>query len=188
MVFSIFALVLSLGGLQRERAAGTAGFTLALPVTRSRLLIVRVATGLVELTAVALLPALIIPALSPPLLHQSYPFSQALGFTLLYMSWGTVWFGIGVLWSVLFAGEYTAAVLSMLTPFGYMIVYSNISQGGRRFLMANPMEFTSGLGGGFIRMGWMFIDFMPWPAIATLLAVGATLLVASTLIVRRQNF
>jgi len=149
---------------------------------------VRTATGLLELSTVALLPALMIPALSPPLLHQSYPVGQALGFTSLFMAWGAVWFGIGILWSVLFAGEYTAAILSLLTPFLYMIVYSTISRGGRRFLAANPMEFMSGAAGGFIRQGWMFIDFMPWPAIAALLAVAATLLVASTMIVRQQSF
>jgi ABC-type transport system involved in multi-copper enzyme maturation permease subunit len=44
-LFLIFALVLGLGGLKRERALNTAGFTLALPVSRLRLVTVRAVVG-----------------------------------------------------------------------------------------------------------------------------------------------
>src|SRR5262245_8916000 len=48
MVFVLLALILGLGGLQRERAAGTAPFTLGLPVTRLQLVAARTMVGLVE--------------------------------------------------------------------------------------------------------------------------------------------
>jgi ABC-2 type transport system permease protein len=187
MLFSVFALVLSLGGLHRERAAGTAGFTLALPVSRVLLLVVRIATGILELAVVAVLPALIIPALSPAMLHQSYPVTQALGFAVLFMTWGVIWFAIGILWSVVFAGEYTAVALTLLTPFAYMIVYSKISLGGRLFPSANPFAFMSGMD-IVAKPGWMFLGPLPWTAIATFAGVATTLLIASALITRRQSF
>src|SRR5258708_33137852 len=43
--FIILVIVLGGGGLLQERAHGTAGFTLALPVSRSRLMGVRAAVG-----------------------------------------------------------------------------------------------------------------------------------------------
>jgi hypothetical protein len=57
--------MLALGGLRREHAAGTAAFTLALPVSRMRLGAVRVATGWLQVGALACIPLLIVPALSP---------------------------------------------------------------------------------------------------------------------------
>src|SRR5882757_2870851 len=71
-MFLILALVLGLGGLQRERAHGSAGFTLALPVTRLHLMTVRAAVGLLEILALALLPVLLVPGLSR-LVGESYP-------------------------------------------------------------------------------------------------------------------
>src|SRR5215470_11300062 len=73
VAFSFIALVLGLGGLQRERGAGTAPFTLALPVVRGQIVATRALVGLAELIGVALIPVLVVPGLSPMLAHQSYP-------------------------------------------------------------------------------------------------------------------
>ena len=60
-VFIILVMILGLGGLQRERPAGTSAFTLALPVTRWRLLTVRAAVGLIQVAILSFLPAMLIP-------------------------------------------------------------------------------------------------------------------------------
>jgi len=186
--FSIVALVLGLGGLQRERAAGTAAFTLALPVSRVQLLIARAAVGVLELAVLAIVPAAIVPALSPALVHQSYPVTQCLHFASLFMSWGVVWFGTGFLWSILFTGDYTAAVASVLTPWAYIVVYANLSRGGRRFPSANPFAFMSGEidFGGFAR--GLLTSPLPWLAMGVLGLVATALLVSAWRLTERQNF
>src|SRR5215813_3426123 len=103
-VFIILAMVLGLGGLQRERLVGTTAFTLTLPVTRIHLVMVRAAAGLLQVAILSLVPAMLVPSLSPVLAGQSYPETQALQFSLLFMSWGAVAFAVGFLWSSLFGG------------------------------------------------------------------------------------
>jgi ABC-type transport system involved in multi-copper enzyme maturation permease subunit len=191
VAFSIVALVLGLGGLQRERAAGTVALTLALPVSRVQLLMARAAVGVLELAVFAVVPAAIVPTLSPVLVHQSYPATQCLHFAVLFMSWGVVWFGAGFLWSILFTGDYTAAVASVLTPFAYLVVYANLSRGGRRFpSAANPFAFMSGNldvdPGGFSR--GLLTRPLPWETIALLGLVTMALLVAGWRFTERQNF
>lgn len=62
---TLFAALLGSGSLLRGSSGGAALFTLSLPVTRGRLLGVRVVTGLGELLVLAVIPSLGIPLLSP---------------------------------------------------------------------------------------------------------------------------
>jgi ABC-type transport system involved in multi-copper enzyme maturation permease subunit len=188
VVFSLIALVLSLGGVRRERAAGTSSFTLALPVSRGELLRARVVVGLLELVALAIIPMVVVPALSPAIARHSYPLSQSVRFGLLFMSWGVVWFAIGFVWSVLFAGEYTAAALSMLTPVSYMVIYANVSRGGQRFPEANPFAMMSGgLDSSFGGMA-VLTDPLPWHVIFVLTVIAAGLLFGAWRLTLRQDF
>jgi ABC-type transport system involved in multi-copper enzyme maturation permease subunit len=185
--FSIIALLLGLGGLQRERSNGTAPFTLALPVARGQFIAARIGVGLLELCAIALIPVVIVPALSPVLVRQAYPWSQSLQYGVLFMSWGVVWFAVAMMWSVLLAGDFTAAVISMLSPFAYMIGYG-LARGDQRFPAANPFammsgELDRGLGG---RM--LLIEPMPWAAMLVLAVAAAGLLFGAWRATVRQNF
>ncbi len=119
-IYVILTRVLGLGGLDRERSYGTAGHTLALPVSRWRLVAARGLTGIVESAVLAILPASLVPALSP-LIHESYPWLLALQFGALWTVGGILIFAIGFLASVLFAGEYSAAIAAILLLFGYSI-------------------------------------------------------------------
>ena len=49
-------LILMMGGLLRERAVGTAPFTLSLPVSRMHLMRARILVGLLESAALAIVP------------------------------------------------------------------------------------------------------------------------------------
>ncbi len=187
VVFSMIALVLSLGGLRRESAAGSAGFTLALPLGRVRMLGVRAVVGLAELAALALIPVLMIPLLSPVIARQSYPVVQSIRFSILFMSWGAVWFGIGFVWSVLFAGEFTAVAVSLLTPVAYIVVYARVSGDGRRFPAANPFAFMSGLE-HFTNGTSTLTGPLPWIEIGVLVAAASILLAVATWISARQSF
>lgn len=187
VAFSFIALVFGLGGLQRERAAGTASFTLALPIARGRIVATRVAVGLAELIGVALIPVVLVPALSPLLVHQSYPISQSLQYAALFLSWGIVWFAGGFVWSVLFRGEFTAATAAVLTPFAYMMTYG-ASRGDQRFPVANPFAMMSGdlnrhLGGRMLLTGPM-----PWTVMLVLAVAAALLLCTAWRVTVRQSF
>jgi len=102
----ILILILGLGGLLHEQEHGTTGFTLALPVRRWQLAAVRAAVGLLEMVALAVTPALLIPTMSP-LVHQSYPFSQAIQFSLLWIAAGALLFATSFLLSTVVTGQYT---------------------------------------------------------------------------------
>lgn len=112
-MFAILVIFLGLGGLGRERTHGTAIFTLALPATRFQVVVAQMAVGLLELAALSLLPALLIPTMSA-FVHQYYPFTQALHFSVLWFCCGSVIFATSFFLSVVLAGEYTAPVACFL--------------------------------------------------------------------------
>ncbi|MEP7001850.1 MAG: hypothetical protein ABI969_15285 [bacterium] len=120
-IFAMLVIFLGLGGLLRERQRGTAWFTLGLPVTRNELIASQVSVGLVQVVALALLPVLLVPTLSP-LVHQSYPVRDSLHFAVLWCAGGTLEFAMAFLWSVVVAGEYTALVAAFLVLFGIPLV------------------------------------------------------------------
>jgi ABC-type transport system involved in multi-copper enzyme maturation permease subunit len=106
------ALVVTLGGLAREKATGVALFSLALPVSRLNLFLIRAAMASVESIVLGLTAALLIPALSS-LVGEAYPFGQALGFGAWMSGAGLVILAFGLLISEIFEGEFTAAVVGL---------------------------------------------------------------------------
>ena len=63
--WAFFSELLGTGGLLAQASGGGGLFTLSLPVSRSRLLGVRAATGLADLLALAVIPSVLLPLLSP---------------------------------------------------------------------------------------------------------------------------
>jgi ABC-2 type transport system permease protein len=108
-LFGMLVIFLGLGGLQRERAHNTAVFTLALPVSRNRVVGMQILVGMLELAVISLLPAAVIPGLSA-LTHHSYPLLVALHFSVLWFFGGLIIFAASFLLSVTAPGEYTAPV------------------------------------------------------------------------------
>ena len=76
-------------------------FTLSLPVSRNRLIGVRVATGIAELLAMALVSSLVLPVLSPAV-GQSYSVGDALIHGACLFIAGTVLFSLAMLLSTVF--------------------------------------------------------------------------------------
>ena len=112
-IFTLLIIFLGLGGILRERRYRTAIFTLALPLSRRQLLVTQMLVGLSELAALSLIPAALIPLLSL-LVHQSYPLAQALHFSTLWFTCGSIVFAAAFLLSVVFEGEYTTPVLCIV--------------------------------------------------------------------------
>src|SRR5262249_35519736 len=117
-LFVLLVLLLGVGGLLRERAYGTVGYTLTLPISRWRIVVARAVAGSLEVVVLSLLPAIVIPVLSP-VVHQSYPWTQALQFSLLWSVAGTLIFAMGFLSSVVFGGEYSAPVVAFVVLLAY---------------------------------------------------------------------
>jgi ABC-type transport system involved in multi-copper enzyme maturation permease subunit len=115
-LFTLLSPLLGLGGLQRERAQHTDGFTLALPVSRRALLAARVVVGVLQIVVVSLLPAMVICGLSP-LVQASYPWLQALQFSVLWAVVGSAGFAAWVFASVVFSSEYTALTVCWVASF-----------------------------------------------------------------------
>lgn len=122
-LFAVFVIFLGLGGLQRECVQNTAGFTLALPVSRFRVIGSQIVVGVMELAALALIPALLIPGLSM-LTHQFYPLPIALHFSVLWFFGGLVIFAASFFLSVITPGEYTAPVICYIALVFHTLVAS----------------------------------------------------------------
>jgi len=108
-LFMIFAFVFGMGGVLRERELGSAPFTLALPVSRLRLTLVRAVAGLVELAALSLVPAAVIVVASG-VFPQSYPIGEALISALRWLAGGAALFALAFFASATLSGEYTGFV------------------------------------------------------------------------------
>lgn len=111
-LYILLVIVLGLGGMLQERAQGTAGFTLALPVSRWRLIAVRAVMGWAQVALLALLPALLIPLLSP-FVGEAYPFVLALQFSVLWAGSGMVIFALTFFFSSVLSGAYSPAIASV---------------------------------------------------------------------------
>ena len=112
-------LLLGLGGLQRDRKQGTLGFTLALPVGRTHLIVTRAAVGLLQVVAIAVLPAMVLWGASP-LVHQQFSLSHSLPFLPLWIIGGLATFSLSFLCSVIFHSEYTALAVAYVAYFFYL--------------------------------------------------------------------
>ena len=118
----ICAVLLGLGGLVREEALGTAGFTLSLPVSRPALVVSRALVGAAEAFVLALIPGILVSVLSP-LAGYHYPLAQAIGFGVLMACGGMGFYALAFLLSHVFRGEYTAPGIALgLTAAVYVLV------------------------------------------------------------------
>jgi ABC-2 type transport system permease protein len=118
-MFMIFVLVLGMGGLLQERARGSVGFTLSLPVTRTRLIAMRAGVGLAETAALALMPALILLIVSPTV-HETCP-PSVLALSAQWAADGAALFALAFLLSTILAGPYAALIASLALLFAYAL-------------------------------------------------------------------
>jgi len=115
-------VLLGMGGIIREKVIGTSSLTLALPVSRMRLLISRMGVGLLEAIALALVPWLAVVSVMS-IVRKPILVSQVTSYLVLLVAGGLVFFAMGVLVSSLVGGEYTAPALA----FGIVLLVAVIS-------------------------------------------------------------
>ena len=173
---SLFAALLGTGGLLSQASGGGALFTLSLPVSRGRLMGVRAATGLIELLALAVIPSLTVPLLSPAV-GGTYGIGQALVHGGCAFVAASVIFSAASLLSTLFTDVWrpalivcvAAAALGIVEPFfGH---YSRYSLFG---IMDGEMYFR---GAG-----------LPWLGLLVSAAGSTAMLLAAGRNLDRQDF
>jgi hypothetical protein len=97
---TLFAVLLG-SGSPLSRGSGAVLFTLSLPASRNRLVGIRAATGLLQLLALALAPALIVPLLSPAV-GETYSVPGALIHALCFFIVSGLFFSLAFLLSTVF--------------------------------------------------------------------------------------
>jgi ABC-type transport system involved in multi-copper enzyme maturation permease subunit len=184
-LFLLLAILLGLGGLLRERAHGTAGFTLALPVSRRRLLAARAGVGALEIAGLSLVPALVLPTLSP-MFHESYPVSQALQFSLLWTVGGALFFAVGLLASTLFGGEYTAGICSVAVLLAYSLM---VDVPGVEAYIGDVHDVMSGSGMPYFQPAMSRLAGpLPWWSLAAILLIAFVLTAIAAQLTKRHDF
>ena len=173
---TLFAVLLGTGGMLSQQSGGGVLFTLSMPASRRRLLGVRTAAGLAEFLALAFLPSLLIPLLSPAI-GQTYHVGAALIHSACLFAGGAVFFSLASLLSTVFFDlwrplliKLVIAVMLALAPqiFGSLEPYSVFR------MMSGETYFRTGA--------------LPWLGFLASVAVSAGLLYASAVNIDRRDF
>jgi len=140
-ILQLSALLLGLGGLQRDRKQNTLGFTLALPASRISLVASRAALGLLQVLALAVIPSIIVTATSH-VVGQQLPLDYALPFIPLWAAGGMFTFAISFLCSVVFDSEYVSLAVAYVT---YIFYLAAVRHPALARLHLHVADFMSGL-------------------------------------------
>lgn len=182
-VWILCVILLGMGGLIRERASGASSFTLALPVSRTRLAGVRIAVVVFQAICLAVIPWVTIVLLARSA-GSPVHLSQA-GFYLgLLICGGLIYVALAILISSVVEGEYTAPAVT----YG-LTIFTGLSFGNVTWLRpyADIWRFMGGDNHMDKRSFLLFGPF-PWLGALACLCVAAVMLVASVAIIRRREF
>lgn len=185
-LFVLLAAVLGAGGLLQERAQSTAAFTLALPVSRARVTMLRAAMGYAGVLLMSVMPALVLP-LASPLVGQHYDFAEAMRFFVLYACAGAVIYSFTFLLSHVMPGEYSAILLAVPGVGAYATVIEVL--GHDRTSSLNFLKVMSGSDmPWFDEKSGLFIGGLPWLALVVMLLIAAALVYIAARRMDRREF
>jgi hypothetical protein len=108
---TLFAVLLGVGGLLSQRGDAVL-FTLSMPVSRNRLVGVRVAVGLAELLVLSVVPQLVIPLVSPAV-GQSYSVGDVLVHGVCAFVACGVFFSLAFLLSTVFTDVWRPLLIAL---------------------------------------------------------------------------
>jgi len=182
-VWMLAVILLGMGGLIRERAAGTSSLTLALPVSRRRLVWVQITVGVLESIGLGVIPWI---AILITLGVGGFPlsFSQAAFYLALLISGGLIYFALAMLTSSLIEGEYTAPAVA----FGIAILSAMVCGTVNAIrpyadlwrFMGGDNHFSEGVS--------LLRGPFPWLGAFAALSVAALLLLASVAVIQKREF
>jgi ABC-2 type transport system permease protein len=171
--------LLMMGGMLRERAVGASTFSLSLPVSRTRLMAVRIGTGVAEAAALAIGPwsAMLLTSV---LNGKSHPLDQACYHILFLFAGGLVFLAIAFFISSVVEGEYTAPAVSLgvMIAFNIVMVESGLNAYDPYALLSGAQYFHAGvLTGPF-----------PWLRVSITVAIAALLTAIAIRSIQRKDF
>jgi ABC-2 type transport system permease protein len=176
-IFVILAIILGSGGLPQEKAQGTSGFTLSLPVSRRTIVLTRAVIGYLGVLAIAAVPVLVVP-LASHYVGELYPIGQSAGFFFLWAGCGAVFYGLSFLLAHRIESEYVAVLIAIpslmlygaalnlpwLAPLRFLDIFS--------ILNGEDMPF-------FNKTSHLLVGPLPWVTLGMMLAISAAFAVAS---------
>jgi ABC-2 type transport system permease protein len=180
IMWILAVVLLGMGGIIRERAIGTSSLTLSLPVSRARLLGIRIGMGVLQAIALAVVPWTTIFLVSSfsrmPILITQVGF-----YVLLLIGGGSAYFAMAVLVSSLVEGEYTAPAVA----FGLVLLTAIVLDAWLR-----PFNLWRLLTGDFYidrhtyLLSWPF----PWRGTLASMSAAALMLLTSIRVIERREF
>jgi ABC-2 type transport system permease protein len=179
-VWILSVVLLGVGGLVREKATGTSSLTLSLPVSRARLLGVRIGVGVLEAITLGVPPWATIFLVScvggmPVLLGQVAFYAH------LLVGGGLVYFAMAVLVSSLVEGEYTAPAVAFGLVFLATILFDT------RFRRFNLWRLVTG--DYYVdKKTFLLSGHFPWLGTLASLSVGALMLLVSVRVIQSREF
>jgi ABC-2 type transport system permease protein len=170
-IFIILSIILGSGSLLQERAHGTAGFTLALPVSRRSIVFTRAVIGYLGVLAIAAVPIVVVP-LASGYVGEQYPIAQNIGFFFLWAACGAVFYGVTFLLAHRLEGDYISVLLAIpsLMLYGVLLNLPWLS----RLRMLNIFHVINGEDMPFFNEArHLLIAPLPWLSPAIMVAVSA---------------
>jgi len=174
--WTLFAVLLGTGGLVSQAVRGGALFTLSLPVSRGRLVAVRAAVGLAELVVLAVVPSLLIAALSPAV-GQRYGIADAAVHSACLFVAGTVFFSLTSLLSTAFNDIWRPPLIVLFLAV-VLGVSEQLVRDAARFSVFSVMSAERYLRG----------EGVPWLGLVASAAVSVALLYGAIRNIARQDF
>ena len=174
--WALFAVLLGTGGLVSQATRGGALFTLSLPVSRRRLVAVRAVTGLAELAVLAVVPSLLIAALSPAV-GEHYAIGDALIHAGCMFVAGSVLFSLATLLSTVF-GDIWRPLLIALFAAVVLGLSEQLFHAVSRVSVFPVMSAESYFRG----------DGLPWLGLVVSAVASAVMLHGAAWNIRRQDF
>ena len=175
-IWVLFAVLLGIGGLFSQASGGGTLFTLSLPASRNHLLGVRAATGLVELLVLALVPSLLLPALSPTI-GQTYGIGDTLIHGGCLFIAGAVFFSLAFLLSTVFSGVWRP-LLIVLCVATALALFKQVFPDLSRYSLFRVMSAETYFRGGGL----------PWQGLLASAAASAAMLYGATVNIARRDF
>jgi ABC-2 type transport system permease protein len=180
IMWVLSVVLLGMGGIVREKALGTSSLTLGLPVSRAHLLAVRVGMGVLQATALGVVPWVAVFFVSS-FAKRPILVSQALSYALLLIGGGLVYFALAVLVSSLVAGEYTAPALAFgLVLLGAIVFDSWLRQFNVWRLVTGDFSID--------KSTYLLSAHLPWTGIFASLSVAMLMVAASIIVIQKREF
>lgn len=179
-MWTLAVVLLGMGGLVREKALGTVPFTLTLPISRTRLMIARIAVGVAEAVVLGIVPWICIFVVMQSA-GMPMEVSQLRAYIILLVLGGIVFYALAVLISCLVEGEYTAPSVA----FGSVFMAAVGLEAWLR-----PYNVFRLVGGDFSinRSTWLLNMPLPWIGIGSSFCGAILLCMAAVFVVNRREF